>query len=458
MNRFMLLLMLCCIGKTLTAQYVYTIKADSVKITNSCDTAELIIENHTQTVPGFLYNKGRGRTEFRRGLVTVNDSIYLIGDDTLKMRNKVFASNGLSVVNDTVQLGGELTKPTFISIDQWPYFQFYPEQHPSGGGHDGTQTSLALQGRYNMSGGAAPGGTSYMNEIWIGAEYHPTAGNIGYRAIEIEPDIDQTGGAAGHVKGVSVLPYAANLNGKLTGFYFDDFTDVFTGNGRRIAFENRNRDNYFNTSGGNTGIGINSNTAGANGNITARLHIAAGTSTAGTSPIKLNLGSAVLTAPERGAFEFASGRLTFTPVTTRKRFVLANDVTPGNGQIPIGDGTDYTANTLTAGSGIAITNGSGSITIAARATVSVSAASSLALNTSSTDYIFSGTTATWTLPAISGNTGVQFFIKNRGTGILTVNSNVGGNDLYTTSAVSSLTVNPGEAFFLLNDGTYYSVK
>jgi hypothetical protein len=67
MKRILFLLALLCLEKTLHAQYVYTIKADSVKITNTCDTAELIIENHTQTIPGFLYNKGRGRTEFRRG-------------------------------------------------------------------------------------------------------------------------------------------------------------------------------------------------------------------------------------------------------------------------------------------------------------------------------------------------------------------------------------------------------
>jgi hypothetical protein len=38
---------------------------------------------------------------------------------------------------------------------------------------------------------------------------------------------------------------------------------------------------------------------------------------------------------------------------------------PSNGQIPIGNGTLYSANTLTAGSGISITNAAGSITIAA---------------------------------------------------------------------------------------------
>jgi hypothetical protein len=90
MKRIMFLLALLCLEKTLHAQtphtpYIYTIKADSVKITNTCDTAELIIENHTQTVPGFLYNKGKGRTEFRRPLTKIDDSIYTVGIDTLKL-------------------------------------------------------------------------------------------------------------------------------------------------------------------------------------------------------------------------------------------------------------------------------------------------------------------------------------------------------------------------------------
>ncbi|OQP56691.1 hypothetical protein [Niastella populi] len=85
MKKFLFLLILLCIEISLHAQYVYTIKADSVKITNTCDTAELIIENHTQNVCGFLFNKGKGRTEFRRGLLRINDSISVIGCDTLKL-------------------------------------------------------------------------------------------------------------------------------------------------------------------------------------------------------------------------------------------------------------------------------------------------------------------------------------------------------------------------------------
>ena len=43
--------------------------------------------------------------------------------------------------------------------------------------------------------------------------------------------------------------------------------------------------------------------------------------------------------------------------------------TPSNGQIPIGNGSTYTAATITAGSGISVTNGSGSITIASSGTL-----------------------------------------------------------------------------------------
>src|SRR3954463_13532348 len=90
MKRILFILVLLCLDKALRAQtphtpYIYTIKADSVKITNSCDTAELIIENHTQTVPGFLFNKGRGRTEFRRVMQTINDTLVVIGIDSLRL-------------------------------------------------------------------------------------------------------------------------------------------------------------------------------------------------------------------------------------------------------------------------------------------------------------------------------------------------------------------------------------
>jgi hypothetical protein len=104
MNRLLLALILVCIGQTLSAQYIYTIKADSVKITNSCDTAELIIENHSQNVLGFLYNRGRGRTEFRRP-GKLNDSTLVLGEDTIVINGSASANNGLSTSGSFAQLG-----------------------------------------------------------------------------------------------------------------------------------------------------------------------------------------------------------------------------------------------------------------------------------------------------------------------------------------------------------------
>jgi len=112
MKKILFSLILFCMIKTLHAQtpYIYTIKADSVKITNTCDTAELIIENHTQNVPGFLFNKGRGRTEFRRVLQRINDNIYLVGSDSLKFPNawvqggNAFGTTGILGTNDNNHL------------------------------------------------------------------------------------------------------------------------------------------------------------------------------------------------------------------------------------------------------------------------------------------------------------------------------------------------------------------
>ncbi|WP_291911497.1 tail fiber domain-containing protein [Chitinophaga sp. CB10] len=72
---------------TLSAQKIYQIRADSVRIYNICDTAELILENCTQDTIGYLYNKSKGRTEFRRiRLEQVGDSkIAIPGQDTIDL-------------------------------------------------------------------------------------------------------------------------------------------------------------------------------------------------------------------------------------------------------------------------------------------------------------------------------------------------------------------------------------
>lgn len=78
--------LLFLIGDVL-AQNVYQIRADTVRIHNTCGTAELVLENSTQDTLGFLYNKGKGRTEFRRiQLQRIGASqLAIVGQDTLDL-------------------------------------------------------------------------------------------------------------------------------------------------------------------------------------------------------------------------------------------------------------------------------------------------------------------------------------------------------------------------------------
>jgi len=106
MKSLILLLALLCSAPTLFAQkVVYTINADSTKLTG-CDSNELIIENHTQNVPGFLFNTGNGRTIFKQAVVKLNDSMYVIGSDTLK----VLSVRGWSLSGNT----GTVDRVNFI--------------------------------------------------------------------------------------------------------------------------------------------------------------------------------------------------------------------------------------------------------------------------------------------------------------------------------------------------------
>jgi hypothetical protein len=90
----------------------------------------------------------------------------------------------------------------------------------------------------------------------------------------------------------------------------------------------------------------------------------------------------------------------------------------------------------------------------ARWTVITSSAGSATLDDTGTIWVFTGSTTTWTLPAVSGNTNRTFFIKNRGSGILTL-QRAGSDNIYDLATVTSILINPGEAYIINNDGTYW---
>ncbi|MGE7777034.1 tail fiber domain-containing protein [Chitinophaga sp. NPDC101104] len=89
------------------AQHVYSIRADSVRIYNVCDTAELILENHTQGVTGYLFNRGAGRTEFRRLQLKKlgGTRIAIAGQDTLDLSQM----SGIGGI-DTIYRSGDSIK------------------------------------------------------------------------------------------------------------------------------------------------------------------------------------------------------------------------------------------------------------------------------------------------------------------------------------------------------------
>jgi hypothetical protein len=127
---------------------------------------------------------------------------------------------------------------------------------------------------------------------------------------------------------------------------------------------------------------------------------------------------------------FSAGTTGFTPssatsgaVTLAGTLGIANggtglSTTPTNGQLLIGNGTNYTAAALTAGSNVTITNGSGSITIAASSSPPTTYG---AIGT----YIIGGTSGASTAGSTTVS-GSSFRLPQYGT--ISMNAQQGGTD------------------------------
>lgn len=121
---------------------------------------------------------------------------------------------------------------------------------------------------------------------------------------------------------------------------------------------------------------------------------------------------------------------------------------PTNGQIPIGNGTDYTPATLTQGSNITITNAAGSITIAATSVGKVLQVVQGTLNTkastTSATFADTGLTVTITPTATTSKILVMVTIGDAGAatsaGVLALNLVRGSTNLAQGTASGSSTV------------------
>ena len=132
---------------------------------------------------------------------------------------------------------------------------------------------------------------------------------------------------------------------------------------------------------------------------TAKLHLAAGSATSNTAPLKIDTGTALAT-PEDGAMEYHSSHLYFTIGSTRYQL----DQQAGTLPMP------YVAKTA-------------------------------AYTIVNTDYLIDCTSGTYaiTLPTAASITGKVFIIKNSGTGVITINTTSSQTLDGTASGVITMT-------------------
>lgn len=90
-----------------------------------------------------------------------------------------------------------------------------------------------------------------------------------------------------------------------------------------------------------------------------------------------------------------------------------------------------------------------------RESVAISSAGTLTLS-NFVNYIFTGSTTTWTLPTASATRFYRYKIKNEGSGNITINA-AGSDHIYSTSSVTNITVAPGATVMLYNqDGSIWA--
>ena len=288
-------------------KYVYTIKADSVKITN-CDSSELILENHTQGVPGFLFNAGNGRTIFKHAVQKLNDSLYLIGADTLTVApsSGFWSLNGNYGTNPSSQFMGTTDCSPLIfrtcNTEQMRLFGDGNFGINTGNNDNGYKLQinggLFSNGAANVVGNVAfgegvdVGGLGYGSGIRVDQSGYtsfmfegPTQGwatdmftfttaygnvtkpmyNVSGSIVKIQGGFNNANveGLSGNVLYINptYMVTGASWPMILRGIYYNPVIDSLQPGGRHIAIETVSGDVVLGTTSGNVGVGTNSPTA-----------------------------------------------------------------------------------------------------------------------------------------------------------------------------------------------------
>jgi hypothetical protein len=198
-NLFYLVFCLCAIVAVtdLQAQVTYKIKADSVKITNDNCSAELIIENSTRNVDGFLYNTGNGRTRFVdiSGLFQPLENQRLSTGNSPTFTNQVLTGARLRFVNGANDIVMDGSDPgTFRSH----YIKFRSQTADKGVGLQTLPGGIGNNVPYEFDFCTVPDGSAALVMLGDGPRQVHTIASLGASgtawpiAFEVNPTIDPT--------------------------------------------------------------------------------------------------------------------------------------------------------------------------------------------------------------------------------------------------------------------------
>ena len=215
------------------AQHVYPIRADSVRIYSNCDTAELILENRTKDTLGFLFNKGKGRTEFRKlKLINVGSSgIAIEGQDTIQIAGGGGSTGTLQAVTDMgnrttrsiVTDSGFIVKSEGLIYGEdgatQNFLSFWDNNFPILKGGIGVGIYRGVESYLDMH---SPYGTTPAIRLWDGA-------------VSIYDDLTIDRGTTGQFTGPRIRGYS--ITGDVNGNEEDFGTALYLGK-REIVFIN----------------------------------------------------------------------------------------------------------------------------------------------------------------------------------------------------------------------------
>lgn len=290
---------------------------------------------------------------------------------------------------------------------------------------------------------------------FVYASPNGSAGNPTFRALVAAdvPTLNQnTTGTAATITGIATVPHGGTGLSTLTAFGLMAAGTTSTGNMQQIGVGTAGQVLVSNGAGAlptfqaiSVTAGVSSLTGTAN-----RVTVSAATgaititgpqdiaTTSSPTFRSLTLGGTAATTPltfvtntdataAAGRWYYNTTRLGFSLAATILRVPLTNDVTPANGQIPIGNGTNYTVANITAGdNGTLITNGAGTIAIK---------------NNSTPQTLTSGATITWNVAngenanLTLANTGATLNLTNPVAGhtyVIQITQGTGGSRTITT--------------------------